>query len=794
MRDVTGINNLFLLLMLFSITKKYINGKKNVLITAALPYVNNVPHLGNIIGCVLSADVFARYCRLKGWRFLYVCGTDEYGTATETKAIQENMTPKEICDKYNALHKKIYDWFNIEFDHFGRTSTEHQKELVQDLFLKLHKNGFTTTATVNQLHCDNCNRFLADRFVHGECPYCHYDDARGDQCDGCTKLINAVELINPKCHLCNSAPVLFLHVFFPEVQKHLDSQLSSSDCHWSSSAISISKSWLKNGLEKRCITRDLKWGIPVPLSEFSDKVFYVWFDAPVGYLSITKELLGDDWKLWWKNPDNVELYNFVGKDNVAFHSVMFPASLLGARDNYTIVNQLCATEYLNYEESKFSKSRGTGVFGDMVSEIGIDADVWRFYLLYMRPENQDTAFSWDDFTKRFFLKVNTELLSNLGNFINRSLTFLASTFGSEIQEMELSNPEFELISTVSNELKEYDRLISCIKFRDALIKILRISRLGNQYMQSMQPWVLCKGDNVQRKRAGTIISVSSNIACLLGVLLHPYMPEVSKRILHQCGLAKLPLLPKNAVAFLKCGHKIGQPTPLFTTIEKTTVETLKKKFMGKGGVQMKKSEKGIFSNNCKVKEGVKKDCVDATANLKSKNSIRGLYTQKTDVVDIGRLDIRVGRILKAEKHPDADSLYVESIDLGEEKPRTVVSGLVRHIPLDKMQNRLVICLCNLKPVKMRGVESCAMVMCASCPEKVEILEVPETCVPGQKVTCSQYTHRPDPIMNPKKKIWETVAPDLCVDAQGNVSYKGSVLLVDAKHVITAPTLRNVPVK
>ncbi|VDM24829.1 unnamed protein product [Toxocara canis] len=552
-----------------------VKGEKNVLITSALPYVNNVPHLGNIIGCVLSADVFSRYCLLKGWRHLFVCGTDEYGTATETKALQEGVTPQQICDKYFNIHKSIYDWFNIDFDRFGRTTNPHQIELTQDLFLKLHSNGFISSSTIDQLHCEKCQRFLADRFVHGECPFCHFEDARGDQCDACSKLINAVELIRPRCHVCSGTPVVkpSTHLFVQldklsaEVEEHMNKQISASANHWSANAVSIAKGWIKGGLEKRCITRDLKWGVPVPLPEFADKVFYVWFDAPVGYMSITKDLVGDAWTSWWKNPAQVELYNFVGKiflvaaltcvlikDNVAFHAVMFPASQIGARDNYTVVNHLCATEYLNYEDTKFSKSRGTGVFGDMARDTGIEPDVWRFYLLYIRPETQDTSFAWDDFA----LKVNSELLSNLGNFINRALSFVAASFGGMIPEMELGEVETELLEGVAHDLSEYDSLLTAVKLRDGISKILQISRRGNQYMQSMEPWLLVKGDEQQKKRAGTVIGVSANIAYLIAVLMHPYMPQVSRRIREQCGLLDLPLMPSSPIAFLQTGHKIGK--------------------------------------------------------------------------------------------------------------------------------------------------------------------------------------------------------------------------------------------
>ncbi|GMS82915.1 hypothetical protein PENTCL1PPCAC_5090, partial [Pristionchus entomophagus] len=313
---------------------------------------------------------------------LYVCGTDEYGTATETKALQQGLTPKQVCDKYHAFHKEVYEWFNIDFDHFGRTTTEHQTEIMQDIFKKIADNGYTTTQTVDQLHCDKCSKFLADRFVTGICPLCGYDDARGDQCDACGKLVNAVELQDPKCHICKQTPVVkqSSHIFLEldklqeKVSAYLEEQLSR-DNHWSANVISIVKGWIKGGLEKRCITRNLKWGTPVPVDGFENKVFYVWFDAPIGYLSITKELVGDAWTDWWKNPNDVELYQFIGKDNVAFYGVMFPCTQLAADDRYTIVSHLCATEYLNYGDAKFSKSRGTGVFGDMAKGTGIDADL-----------------------------------------------------------------------------------------------------------------------------------------------------------------------------------------------------------------------------------------------------------------------------------------------------------------------------------------------------------------------------------------------------------------------------------
>ncbi|XP_035227960.1 methionine--tRNA ligase, cytoplasmic-like [Stegodyphus dumicola] len=558
-------------------------GERNVLITSALPYVNNVPHLGNIIGSVLSADVFARYCRLRGYNTLYICGTDEYGTATETKAIEKGVTPREICDEYNKLHSEIYDWFNISFDYFGRTTTNKQTEIAQDIFKKLHSQNLLLTDTVEQLYCESCKRFLADRFVEGTCPLCSYEDARGDQCDKCGKLINAPDLKNPQCKVCRTTPHLrsSKHLFLDlpkleaSIKKHLDKATSTG--HWSNTAQVISYSWLKDGLKPRCITRDLKWGTPVPLEGFKDKVFYVWFDAPIGYLSITANYT-EDWEKWWKQPDLVQLYQFMAKDNVPFHSIIFPASQIGTKDNYTIVNHLAAVEYLNYEDVKFSKSRGIGVFGDDAKVTGIPSDIWRFYLLYLRPEAQDTYFSWND----LMLKVNSELLNNLGNFINRALSFVNNNFGGVIPELLLGDSEKLLIAQVDQELKNYISCMEKTRLRDAIKYILNISRIGNQYIQANKPWELVKGSAAEKAKAGTILGLSANICCLLCTLLEPYMPDTFKNLKTQLNTEQsLHILINDFVCLLPKDHKIGKPVPLFKKIDQDLINNLKTKYGGR---------------------------------------------------------------------------------------------------------------------------------------------------------------------------------------------------------------------
>lgn len=558
-------------------------GEKNFLITSALPYVNNVPHLGNIIGCVLSADVYARFCRLRDYNTLYICGTDEYGTATETKAIEEGITPQEICDKYHKIHDEIYKWFNISFDFFGRTTTQQQTQIAQDIFWRLYENDFILKDSVAQLLCEKCNRFLADRFVEGICPFCSADDARGDQCDKCGKLINAVELKDPKCKLCRSTPVIksSSHLFLdlpklePDLNRHLGKAFETGI--WTSNTKMITKSWIRDGLKPRCISRDLKWGTPVPLEGYKEKVFYVWYDAPIGYISITANYT-TEWEKWWKNPEQVQLYNFMAKDNVPFHSVIFPCSLLGTREPWTVVNNLSATEYLNYEDGKFSKSRGLGVFGDNAKDTGIPADVYRFYLLYVRPESQDSCFSWDD----LLLKNNSELLNNIGNFINRALMFISNNFGGCLQRITLNTEDKELLVNVRRELSTYIDNLEHIRLRDGLRNILSISTLGNQYMQASKPWVLVKGSAAERERGGSVTSLTANLCYLISVMLSPYMPEVAETIQEQLNWTNdQHVLTNQFVCSLPEGHSIGVPKPLFQKLDTNVIQQLKEKFCGK---------------------------------------------------------------------------------------------------------------------------------------------------------------------------------------------------------------------
>ncbi|KVI08255.1 Aminoacyl-tRNA synthetase, class 1a, anticodon-binding [Cynara cardunculus var. scolymus] len=753
-------------------TKLPIPGKRNILITSALPYVNNVPHLGNIIGCVLSADVFARYCRLRGYNAIYVCGTDEYGTATETKALEENCTPKEICDKYHAIHRDVYNWFNISFDEFGRTSTPQQTEVCQAIFKKLMENNWLSENTMQQLYCDTCNKFLADRLVEGSCPTpgCNYDSARGDQCEKCGKLLNPTELISPRCKVCATSPRIrdtdHLFLELPLLEGKLREYISTMSVagSWSQNAIHATNAWLKEGLRQRCITRDLKWGVPVPLEKFKDKVFYVWFDAPIGYVSITK-CYTPEWEKWWKNPENVELYQFMGKDNVPFHTVMFPSTLLGTAENWTLMKTISVTEYLNYEAGKFSKSKGIGVFGNDAKDTNIPVEVWRYYLLTNRPEVSDTLFTWADLQA----KLNSELLNNLGNFINRVLSFIAkdpdsgSAKGSGYNSIIPDAPGAEshlltkaLGEKIGNYVDQYVEAMEKVKLKQGLKIAMSISGEGNAYLQESQFWKLYKED---------LPSCSIVMRTSVGVVLKQLNLPLQLSLSDDKGdIARA----NSPWQIIPVGHRIGTPVPLFKELKDEEVEFFRNKFAGSQADRADRAVKEEAEAK-KITEKLKNTKVSDKSGKKSAKSAAESKPKAAaeQELTISRLDIRVGVIKEVQKHPDADSLYVEKIDVGEEQPRTVVSGLVKFIPLEEMQNRKVCVLCNLKPATMRGIKSHAMVLCANTSDhtKVELVEPPESAAVGERVTFPGFDGQPDDVLNPKKKVWETLQVDLHTDKE-----------------------------
>ncbi|CZT45217.1 probable MES1 Methionyl-tRNA synthetase [Rhynchosporium secalis] len=593
-------------------------GKNNILITSALPYVNNIPHLGNVIGSVLSADVYSRFSKLRDRPTLFICGTDEYGTATEARARETGQTPKELCDEFHVKHKAIYDWFEIGFDYFGRTTTEQQTAIAQDIFLKLHKNGYLEERTTLQPYCEHHHSFLADRFVEGTCPKCQYDDARGDQCDKCGSLLDALELIKPRCKVDGTTPVPkdTTHIFMrlDKVQEDVDKFVARSSVEggWSSNGIAITKSWLDKGLEGRSITRDLKWGTPVPLPGYEDKVLYVWFDACIGYPSITANYT-KDWELWWRNPEQVKLYQFMGKDNVPFHTVIFPASQLGTKDKWTMLHNISVTEYLNYEQGKFSKSRGIGVFGDGAKETGVPPSVWRYYLLSNRPETGDSQFEW----KAFIAGNNSELLANLGNFVNRLVKFVNAKLGGVIPEFDASYTDESydftgFINDVNVLLAEYVTEMEAVHLRSGLKKLMEISAKGNLILAGRLDTANLANST---ERTNAIIGLALNLAYLLASLSSPFMPATAVSITEQLKAPLLSIPDKWSPGALPGGHKIGKAAYLFTRIPDEKEEEWRGKY---GGTQASrqaeeeaKAKKAADKLRDKERKKAKKEAADA---------------------------------------------------------------------------------------------------------------------------------------------------------------------------------------
>ncbi|CAG8885770.1 unnamed protein product [Penicillium egyptiacum] len=570
-------------------------GERNILVTSALPYVNNVPHLGNVVGSVLSADVFARYHKACGRRTLYICGTDEYGTATETKALEEKMSPEDLCAKYNKIHQDVYEWFNIGFDHFGRTPTQKHTEISQSIFKRLHENGYLGERTAEQPYCEQHGSFLADRFVEGECPRCHYDDARGDQCDKCGHLLDPFDLINPRCKIDGAAPVrretkhihILLDKLQPEIEKWAHPAIEKGN--WPRNSRIITESWLKEGLKDRGITRDLKWGVPVPLEGYENKVLYVWFEACIGYPSITANYT-DDWEKWWRNPEEVQLWQFLGKDNVPFHSVIFPGTQIGTKDKWTMLHHLSTTEYLNYEGGKFSKSRGVGVFGTNARETGVPADVWRYFLLKNRPETGDTQFEWAPFVD----SNNGELLAKLGNLVNRVIKLVTASYGSIIPEFTVPETFNPFLEEVTEHLHQYHEDLEGAHLRAGVQTAMRIAEAGNGLIQANRL------DNAlianEPERAAAVVGTVLNLIHLLSSVFSPYMPATSKSILEQLNAPFLYLPSVEELqsrwepTSLKAGHNIGKAAYLFSRIDPKKADEWREMFGGSQADRKKKEE------------------------------------------------------------------------------------------------------------------------------------------------------------------------------------------------------------
>ena len=688
---------------------------------------------------MLSADAFARFCRLRGYETLYVCGTDEYGTATETRAAADGVTPRELCNRFHKVHDDIYRWFQISFDKFGRTSTPIQTEITQGIFERLDAAGFVSEHEVTQLFCAKCRRFLADRFVRGECPHCGSDDARGDQCEACGKLLDPTDLKEPRCSTCGSTPApkstRHLYIDLPKIKDRLEKwiETASEKGFWAHNAVKMTRAWIRDGLRERAITRDLEWGIPVPKPGYEDKVFYVWFDAPIGYISITG-CLGDelskgllephmlassirqfsDWRefvaYWWKNPKDVELFQFIGKDNIPFHTVVFPSSLLGSGGEWTMLHHMSSTEYLNYESGKFSKSRGVGVFGSDAIETGIPADVWRFYVFYNRPEKADVMFTWKDLQE----KVNGELIGNLGNLVNRTLSFVVKYYDGEIPD-EAPTPEiWEQVCVFHESITEK---MERAELRDAFREIFALSSFANKYFQDSEPWKLRLEDPL---KARAVIRDLVYIVRDLAILIDPFMPQTATKIVMFFSLRLRDTLNWNNLGKTEGmfpSRKI-ECRVLFSKLEDADMDFLRERFSG----------------NLKSRQ-------PATGAAATPAAKTGTVQRPTPGKFEETLDLRVAKIEKVERHPNADKLYVIDLEVGEgvsgiREERTIVSGLVPFYTEEQLLGKRAVLAYNLKPAKIRGTQSRGMLLAAgdkggtapdgSPAERCEVLDAGDT--------------------------------------------------------------------
>lgn len=557
------------------------------LITSALPYINGVKHLGNLIGSMLPADVYARYLRQKGEEVLLLCATDEHGTPAELAARAAGQTVQEYCAEQHDVQKGLAERWELSFDHFGRSSSDENKELTQHLARKLRENGYIDERTTKQVFSIADDRFLPDRYVEGTCPHCGYERARGDQCENCTRVLDPADLINPRSAISGSDQIEIrdsLHLFL--LQSKLADEVRAwveTKSTWPPLARSIALKWLDEGIHDRGITRDLEWGVPVPPEwpGFEDKVFYVWFDAPIEYIAAAKELSAKepsvDWKSWWFDVDDeVEYTEFMAKDNVPFHTVTFPATLLGSREPWKKVDHLKAFNWLTYYGGKFSTSQGRGVFMDAALDV-LPADTWRYFLLANAPESSDSDFTWE----LVATAVNKDLGGTLGNFVNRLLRFTTSKFDGAVPEGGTpGEAEAQLVAELNEAIAEYDTNMAELQFRKAMQSLRRIWSIGNVYLDGAAPWQSIKTD---RDAAALSIRTSFGLARLFAHLSAPVMPEVAKTILRSLGESETFIWPKDAAAVLQfeAGRKFETPDVLFARIEDDRVAELEERFGGK---------------------------------------------------------------------------------------------------------------------------------------------------------------------------------------------------------------------
>ena len=660
---------------------------KRYTITAALPYTNGPIHIGHLAGVYVPADIFARYQRLKNNEVAFICGSDEHGVAISIKAKKEHTTPQAIIDKYHAIIKQSFADFGISFDNYSRTSLPIHHQTASDFFRKLYEQGDFIEEISEQLYDEEAHQFLADRFVIGTCPKCGNPEAYGDQCERCGSSLNATDLIDPKSSITGSKPTLKAtkHWFLPlnRYQEFLEKWiLEGHKNDWKPNVYGQVKSWLDDELKPRAVTRDLDWGIPVPVEGAEGKVLYVWFDAPIGYISSTKEWaerVGKDWRPFWQDKDT-ELVHFIGKDNIVFHCIIFPA-MLKAEGSYILPTNVPANEFLNLEGNKLSTSKNWAVWlHEYLQDFPNQQDVLRYALTANAPETKDNDFTWKDFQAR----NNNELVAIFGNFINRVAVLTQKYYEGEVPAAgALNATDSETLQQLSELTQKIEQSLERYRFREAQQELMNIARLGNKYLADEEPWKLIKTD---AERVKTVMYVALQVATALAITSEPFLPFTSEKLKNilQLGTTAWEQVKQNPTALLPTGHKIGVATLLFEKIEDAAIAK-----------QLERLENTKQANRQEAQ---------ATTEVK-------VAPQKELISydDFAKMDIRIGTILSAEKMPKADKLLILKVDTGIDQ-RTIVSGIAQSFNPEEIIGKRVTVLANLAPRKLRGVESQGMIL------------------------------------------------------------------------------------
>ncbi|MCH5327502.1 MAG: methionine--tRNA ligase [Coprobacter sp.] len=673
---------------------------KRTLVTTALPYANGPVHIGHLAGVYVPADIYTRYLRLKGEDVIMIGGSDEHGVPITLKAKAEGVSPQDIVDRYHNIIKKSFEEFGISFDIYSRTSSEIHHKMASDFFRKLYEKGEFIEKTSEQYYDEEAQQFLADRYITGTCPHCHNEKAYGDQCEACGTSLNATDLINPKSAISGSTPVMreTKHWYLP-LDKHeefLKKWILEDHKEWKTNVYGQCKSWIDMGLQPRAVSRDLDWGVPVPVEGAEGKVLYVWFDAPIGYISNTKELLPDKWELYWKD-EETKMVHFIGKDNIVFHCIVFPA-MLKAEGSYILPDNVPANEFLNLEGDKISTSRNWAVWlHEYLEDFPGKQDVLRYVLTANAPETKDNDFTWKDFQAR----NNNELVAVLGNFVNRAMVLTHKYFEGKVPACgTLSDYDRQTLAEFAGVKAEMETYLEHYRFRDALKEAMNLARIGNKYLADTEPWKLAKTD---MNRVATILNLSLQIAANLAIAFEPFLPFSAQKLRDMLGMKAAEWSLLGHTDILAEGDSLNPAELLFEKIEDSAVEAQVQKLL-----DTKKANELKNHQAAPIRENIGFD-------------------------DFLKLDIRVGKVLECQKVPKADKLLQFKIDDGL-GGRTIVSGIAKHYAPEDLIGKNVCFVANLAPRKLKGIESQGMILSAEDADgRLVVIEPSDGVKPGSEV-------------------------------------------------------------